>query len=163
MKSLRQYWSTLSRRERRISVFGILVALSILFYTLLWAPLQDDLNRLRNQVRVQSVDLAWMQEQYPVVKGYFADQNSKKQTRNLPLLTIIDQTSRKYRIRHVIKQIQPGKEEGTARVWFDQIVFEDWLRWLGQISGRGIAIQRVSITRSSNKPLVNIRLELTAP
>jgi len=64
------------------------------------------------------------------------------------------------KIRDRIKQIQPGKESGTAKVWFDKVIFEDWLSWLDQISVRGIDVTRVSITKSGEFPRVNIRLEL---
>ena len=160
MNGLQRTWHNLSRRDQRILVLGSLIAIAILFYAFIWSPLQKDLKQLRPLVVSQSADLAWMQQQAAKIRQLNQAGQSKKRINALPLLTVVDQSAKAQKIRDKIKQIQPGKEAGTAKLWFDKVIFEDWLRWLDKISAQGIDVTRVSITKSADYPKVNIRLEL---
>jgi general secretion pathway protein M len=160
MNGLRQYWHNLSTRDQRVLSVGGLLVIGILLYALAWAPLQDKLRQLRPQVASQSADLAWMQQQADTIRKLKQASPASSGGNKLPLLTVVDQTAKAMRIRQFIKQIQPGKESGTAKVWFDKVIFEDWLRWLDKITARGIDVTRVSITKSAEFPKVNVRMEL---
>ena len=160
MNGLQRTWHNLSRRDQRILVLGSLIAIAILFYAFIWSPLQKDLKQLRPLVVSQSADLAWMQQQAAKIRQLNQAGQSKKRINALPLLTVVDQSAKAQKIRDKIKQIQPGKEAGTAKLWFDKVIFEDWLRWLDKISAQGIDVTRVSIIKSADYPKVNIRLEL---
>ncbi len=161
MNGIKDYWYKLPARDQRVLGIGVLVVLSILLYSLVWAPIQDQLKRQRPQLIKQSADLVWMQAQADKIRQLKQNHATSGSTNDVPLLTTIDQTARKLKLRELIKQIQPGKESGTAKIWFDKVVFEDWLQWLDQISARGIDVTRVSITKSAEFPRVNIRLEVS--
>jgi len=161
VNGIKAYWCKLSGREQRVLGMGVLVILSILLYSLLWAPIQEQLKHQRLQLSKQSEDLAWMQAQADKIRQLNRRKATRSGANNVPLLTVIDQTARVLKLRDQIKQIQPGKESGTAKIWFDKVVFEDWLRWLDQITARGIDVTRVSVTKSVEYPRVNIRLELS--
>lgn len=161
MSGLKKYWLNLSSRDQKFLSIGLLLVLIILFYSLIWAPVQSNLKRLRTQVVSQSADLAWMQQQATEIRKHNKNLSLSSGKSALPLLTVVDQTAKILKIRDRIKQIQPGKENGTAKVWFDKVVFEDWLKWLDIISARGIDATRVSVTKSGEFPKVNIRLELS--
>ena len=160
MNGLQRTWHNLSLRDQRILVLGSLIAIAILIYAFVWSPLQKDLKQLRPLVVSQSADLAWMQQQAAKIRQLNKVGNSKKSMNALPLLTVVDQTAKAQKIRDKIKQIQPGKESGTAKIWFDKVIFERWLRWLDKTSAQGIDVTRVSITKSAEYPKVNIRMEL---
>jgi len=161
MNGIKAYWYRLSTKDQRVLGGGGIVVLAILLYSMIWAPLQDQLKRQRPLHIKQSADYAWMQAQADKVQKLKQEKSAVGSTQEAPLLTTIDQTARKLNLRQNIKQIQPGKEEGTAMIWFDKVVFEDWLQWLDQISARGIDVTRVSVTKSAQFPRVNIRLEVS--
>ena len=160
MNGLQRTWHNLSLRDQRILLLGSLIAIVILIYAFVWSPLQKDLKQLRPLVVSQSADLAWMQQQADKIRQLNQVGNSKKSMNALPLLTVVDQTAKAQKIRDKIKQIQPGKQSGTAKIWFDKVIFEHWLRWLDKTSAQGIDVTRVSITKSAEYPKVNIRMEL---
>lgn len=160
MNALKRSWLNLSVRDQRILVLGGLIAIAILFYAIVWTPLQNNLDKLRPQVDSQSADLAWMQKQAGKIRSLDQSGQTEVNKSSLPLLTIVDQTAKTLNLRDEIKQIQPGKESGTAKIWFDKVVFEDWLQWLDNITAQGIVVTRVSITKSAEYPMVNIRMEL---
>ncbi len=161
MNGIKNYWYKLPARDQRVLGIGVLVVLSILLYSLLWAPMQDQLKRQRPLLVKYSADLAWMQGQAELIRQLKQNKTGSGNSTDVPLLTIIDQTAKKLKLRDQIKQIQPGKESGTAKIWFDKVVFEDWLQWLDQILAKGIDVTRVSVTKSAQYPRVNIRLEVS--
>lgn len=160
MSRLKRYWCNLSARDQQILSIGGFTILCILLYAMAWAPLQDKLKRLRPQVISQSADLAWMQQQAAMIRKLSQFTIAKKGENKQPLLTLVDQIAKTQKIRDRIKQIQPGKESGTAKIWFDKVLFEDWLLWMDKVVERGAGITRVSVTKSADFPRVNIRLEL---
>ena len=160
MSGLQSYWRGLSMRERRVLGAGGVLTLLILFYALAWLPVQEQLDRLRPQVISKTTDLAWMQQQAEMVNALKQQSPGRAVGNSLPVLTVIDQTARGLNIRGQITQIQPGKQSGTAKVWFDKVIFEDWLKWLDAVGDKGISVSRVSITRSADAPRVNVRLEV---
>ncbi len=160
MNGIKDYWQKLPARDQRVLGTGILVVLSILLYSLIWAPMQDQLKRQRPMLIKQSEDLVWMRQQANKILQLEKSKATSDSANDMPLLTVIDQTARKLKLRGQIKQIQPGKESGTANIWFENVVFEGWLQWLDQITDRGIDVTRVTITKSAQFPRVNVRLEL---
>ena len=160
MSRLTGYWKGLTARERRITSAGSVLFMIILFVFLLWLPMQDKLDRVRIQVNTQVADLEWIQQQVPLINRLKKKPVSRVSGSNLPLLTLIDQTAKRSKVRKQIKQIQPGKEENTAKVWFDKVLFENWLRWIDQLTAKGVVIDSVSITRSTVQPAVNIRMDV---
>ena len=161
MNGLKEYWYKLSARDQRVLGIGVLGVLVIFLYSLLWAPMQDQLKRQRPLLIKQTADLLWMQAQADKIRQMKQSKAKNGSSRDVPLLTVIDQTARELKLRDQIKQIQPGKETGTAKIWFDKVIFEDWLKWMDQTSARGIEVTRVSVTKSAQFPRVNIRLELS--
>lgn len=155
-----KYWASLTPREQKVVSLGGVLFIVIVLYSLVWAPMHDKIERLRNQVHSQTQDFTWMQQQVSEISILTGTASSKTTASDQPLLTVIDQTAKALKIRDRVKQIQPGKEPGTAKIWFDKVVFEDWLKWLDQVSKRGVVVTRVSITRSVEAPRVNVRLEL---
>lgn len=160
MSRLKKYWYSLSLRDQRVLGIGAFTVLCIMLYSLIWSPMQDTLKSLRPQVISRSADLAWMRQQAVLIQTLTNSSAAKKGVNKQPLLTVVDQTAKAQKIRGQIKQIQPGKETGTAKIWFEKVIFEDWLRWMDRVSVKGISVTRASITKSADSPKVNIRLEL---
>mgnify|MGYP001818817816 FL=1 len=161
MTAISTWWRTRTPRERATLSAGLLSLLAILFVSLVWLPLRDDLQRTHQQVIRQAEDLGWLQQQVVRVSQLSAGSSTNgANTTRLPLLTLVDKTATGLAIRDNIRQIQPGREAGTARIWFDKVMFEDWLRWLDQVVAQDVKVVSVSITRSTKAPTLNIRVEL---
>jgi type II secretory pathway component PulM len=140
---------------------GLLALLTILLVSLVWLPLRDDLQRAHQQVIRQSQDLEWLQQQASRIRQIDSGALRRASASQLPLLTLIDKAATDLKIRSQVKQIQPGTD-GSAVVWFDRVLFEDWLKWTDRLSGYGVVIVRASVTPSISEPMVNVRMELAS-
>jgi len=86
MNGLKDYWYKLPARDQRVLGIGALVILSILLYSLLWAPIQDQLKRQRPLLIKQSEDLVWMQAQADTIRQLKQSKATSSSVNSVPLL-----------------------------------------------------------------------------
>lgn len=159
MSALTGFWRSLNGRERWVLGGGGAAVLAILLYALVWEPWHADLRRLRQQVPAQQQALAWMQQQAAAVRPLLERAARSPEGRDLPLLTVVEQTARASGLREAIRQMQPG-EDGEVRIWIQDAPFDPWLLWTEELRKRGIESSAVSVSRSAQPNRVNIRMTL---
>lgn len=159
MNAITEQLAGLSARERLIVILGGAAALLILLYTLVWQPWQAELERLRAQVPEKQQDLAWMQAQAARVESMTERPERETPDSDLPLLTLVERSANDVDMREVITRMTPGDEPNQVRVWIDDVAFDRWLLWVGELNRSGIAVAEANIDRAGEN-LVGIRTTL---
>ncbi len=150
-----RFISSLSARERGLlSAMGLL-AILLMFYMLLWEPTQLRLNDLRERQLPQSEQtLAWVKQALAN-----AQNNSSVEVEKIiegPLLTVIEQTAEKAKVRSAIQRMQPNQNQ-QVKIWMNEVEFDSWLRWVALLQQQNVEIDRASV--ATNTPgLVNVRM-----
>lgn len=159
---MKEWWNTLSERERWLTGGGGALALLVLVYALLWQPFRTHLVNLRQAVAAQRQDLAWMQQAAAEVKRLSASPAAAMAQQNNPqsLLTLVDQTARTAGLGTVMKRIEPQGDD-KLRVQFEQVSFNQLIHWLGSLEQEyGVTIANVTLDRQSEAGRVDARLVL---
>jgi general secretion pathway protein M len=152
-------WSDLQKREKLVVIWGGGFLLIILGYALLIAPLRGDLVNMEAAVLSKKAELAWMQGAAVKAKELTALQSNKPAVSSLK---VIDQAARKYGIDSSLKRVDPG-ETGKIKVWFENLVFVDFMRFLRGIGGgQGLVITNLSVERLDAPGIVNARVTFKA-
>jgi type II secretory pathway component PulM len=159
MSFLLQYWRSLSSREQSFLAVGGLAAAAIMAYVLAWEPWHHELQQLRERVPAERASAAWMTQEANGLRPLLAQQKKSKTGTNVPLLTVIEETARQAGLRDAIRQMQPG-EGDEVKVWLQDVYFDPWVKWIDTLSRQGIAVSSVSITRSQQPNMVNVRATL---
>ncbi|MDZ7841292.1 MAG: type II secretion system protein M [Gammaproteobacteria bacterium] len=159
MNALTEQLAGLSTRERLIVVFGGAAAVLILLYALVWQPWQMELERLRAQVPEKQQTLAWMQAQAARIESMTERPDGAAPDSELPLLTLVERSANDAEMREAITRMSPGDEPSQVRVWIDNVAFDRWLLWVGELNRSGIAVAEANIDRSGEN-LVGIRTTL---
>lgn len=147
MNALKRYWEKLNGRERwLVGGAGAAVAL-MLVYALLWEPWQRHLVQLRTGVPAKQATLQWMRAQADVLKPLSVRKPAGANGGEVPLLTVIEQSAQQAKLREAIQRMQPGENENEVKVWFGEIVFDDWLHWFENMRPQGVEITAVQISR----------------
>ncbi|HKI74691.1 MAG TPA: type II secretion system protein M [Pseudomonadales bacterium] len=73
------------------------------------------------------------------------------------LLTQISRTAQQFSINP--NRLQPEGSDGVS-VWFDDVVFNDLIRWLELQTRQGVNIRQISIDRQPDSGKVNARIVL---
>lgn len=155
---MQAWFDELSRREQLTLIGGGIALALMMFYLLLWAPLNDERSRLHNEVQVQQETLAWMQQAATQVKGSGAA--SVSPARGGSLLTLVDRSAKTAKMGGAIKRIQPDKD-GRVRIWLEGVNFDLMMRWLGGLSrDQGVSLIEVNVERFESSALVKARLTL---
>lgn len=155
------YWRGLAARERLILAGGGLFAGLLLFYALVWAPLQRDLARLRVDVPKDYQQLQWMRSQAARVSQLRAAAPAK--TQNGGLLSFVEQSAQAYNIRQNIKRVEPDGAN-AVRLAIDAVPFNSLLDWLANLQKQGgVRIDNATLEPQQAPGSVNARLLLRGP
>lgn len=146
MLELTQRIQSLGERERLVLGWGIVCALLIIIYTILWQPWQEELDRLRVQIPVKQETLAWMRAQASLVGPLLQQVENKKQSQNKPLLTVIERSAQHSNINNNIRRMTPD-EDGRVNIWLTDVDFDKWVTWLETLRSIGIEVNTASVNR----------------
>jgi general secretion pathway protein M len=155
------YWRGLASRERALVAGGGVLAVALLCYALLWAPLQRGLARLRVDVPTEYAQLQWMRAQTTRLKILRSAAPTALQ--NNGILSFVEQSAQAYNIRQFIKRVDP---DGTNSVQLaiDGAPFNSLVDWLANLQkSGGVRIETANLEPQSTPGVVNARLLLRAP
>ena len=147
--------SSLSARERGLLAAASLLAILLMFYMLIWEPPPLRLNDLRERQLPQSEQtLAWVKQALAN-----AESNSSAKVEKIiegPLLTVIEQTAEKAKVRSQIQRMQPNQNQ-EVKIWMNKVAFDAWLRWVALLQQQNVEVDRASV--ATNSPgLVDVRM-----
>lgn len=147
--------SSLSSRERSLLAIAGLVAVLLMFYMLVWEPTRLRLNDLRERQLPQSEQtLAWVRQALASAKNKPSDTVEK--IIEGPLLTVIEQTSEKAKVRSTIQRMQPNQNQ-EVKIWMNEVVFDHWLQWIALLHQQNVEIDRASVAAGSDG-MVDVRM-----
>ena len=134
------------------------VSAAIALYILVLEPRYQRLNMLRSLVPSQHADLAWMQQQINQHQALLNNRSERNSAGQMPLLTVVEQTATRSGLRTHISRMQPG-EGSQVRVWFDDVYFDPWLKWVESLKSSNIPVLGVTVNKAKDRK-VNIRVTL---
>lgn len=169
MEQLKQWWDGLAARERRTLSIGGMALVVILFYFTVYQPIHQrtaDLEReTRNQQELGSY-LAQANEELRsrgVSPGTAPTGNgSNGRGADQALFALADQSARQAGLGRVLRRVEPSGQ-GGARVSFEQIAFDDLVRWLAALREQhGVSATVMTARRSELEGRVDAQLVLEA-
>lgn len=156
--TIMQYWHNLQAREQRTLMFGALLGLPLLIYSLVVDPFSQKLEQLQQSVAADRELLAWMEQSAQQVKALRGSGGSKRSAGG-SLLSLIDASAKQNGLGGALKQVKP--EGKGVRLRFEQASFDDMVRWLGRLgSEQGIAVTMLNMERLPESGQVNASVVL---
>ncbi|KPK39873.1 MAG: hypothetical protein AMJ69_04420 [Gammaproteobacteria bacterium SG8_47] len=161
---MKEYFDNLSPREQRIVIAGGVAMLILLLYLLIWQPFVGKIAKMEQQVDVQRQELKWMREaaqEVSALRGAGAGATAARSGQSL--LGTIEQTARRAKLGDALKKVQPDGEAG-ARVWLEDVAFDDMLKWFDSLSTQGgVRVVELSVDRQEAAGRVDARVLLESP
>ena len=105
------------------------------------------LERVRQELPENRATLSWMKQEVRAAQPFLYKAKSKTDN-GAPLLTVIERTAQQSRIRQAIQRVQP-MDNGGARVWFEEVGFNQWLAWLDLLNSKGIDVLSCTLSRGA--------------
>lgn len=150
----------LAPRERVVLLAGLGLGLLILGYLLLLNPIVKARAELRDSIRQQEEELAWMQEAAQEV-GRLTGTGSPAAPAGGSPLAAIDASARQLGLGTALTRVEPGGRN-EVRVWLEDAPLAELMRWLALLQGRhGIRAGEVALEPGPSGPgRSNARLTL---
>ena len=148
-------------RQRPLLFIGLGLLVLVLVWLLLLAPLSSSRDALQREIAEREQELAWMQEAAREVRRYTITADGNGDRAGGSALAAIDSSAREYGLGRAMQRVEPG-EGGEVRVWLEDAVFDDLLRWLASLdSEHGIEAAEVTVEPArSGRAMINARLTL---
>ncbi|MCU7904295.1 MAG: type II secretion system protein M [Candidatus Thiodiazotropha sp. (ex Epidulcina cf. delphinae)] len=157
---MKQWWQSKTPQEHLALILTAAAVLLLLLYLLLWRPFSQSLETKALLIKSQQTTLDWMQGNLGLVQKLRSRQKSGAGSSNEALLTVVDRTAKKIRLRQRIQRIKPQGDK-AVQLWIEQAPFDTLMLWLSQLTqGYGIEIESLNIDRQEKPGLVNARLVL---
>lgn len=161
---MKEWWISLSERERLMLGAGGLLLLLGALYVILWASFFSRLAALRLTVPAKRSELAWMREAAAEVALLRPTGQGGAATHvGGSIMALIDQTAKQEKLGGKLKRIEPDGENG-AKVWVEEAPFDDIMRWVALLESK-YAIRATAFSAESlaGSGFVKVRLTLVGP
>ncbi|MGD2117155.1 MAG: type II secretion system protein GspM [Chromatiales bacterium] len=123
------WFLSLNKRDRKAVSTGIMIIAAVLFYLLVFEPLNHVLQEQRLRVESRNENLSNFRELVREYQSLDGKAENKHADENRSLISIIDQSSKSSLISQSIKRLTPEGEE-RVRVHFEEAEFNRVINWL---------------------------------
>lgn len=158
----RERFLALSPRERWIvGVGAAAVTLTILYLAVVEPLLQAHRRQLDALASARAVAVQLESAAAAVRAAGPRSAGAAQAGRGVSLLAAVDQSTKGGSLGKAPERLQPEGEH-EVRVWFDDVPFDNLMRWLAELQVRyGIRVQTLDVEAQSATGLVDARLSLT--
>lgn len=130
-----KWWQSLATRERRMIFGGAIVALILLFYTLILNPLNTAITNLQNEIQTQRSLIRWMQQADAHIlqlrhAGFTTEMVS---THHQTMLILAERALTDVKLNRYLQNVQQPQSQ-MVMMHFHQVPFDDLLLWIQQLS-----------------------------
>lgn len=158
---MRDWFANLESREQRIVIAGSAVAVLIIFWALVWLPLERGRDNLETSVGNWQQSLAELRLLAATVpaNGRPARVTAPADT-SQSVVVVVDRTLSERSLNKAVKRRQPTPN--GIRVEFENVAFDQLVVWLGHLSDiYGLSVQAGSMTPAGETGSGRINASLT--
>jgi len=149
---MKEWWQQLQVREQQF-VMGMSIFVGLLlFYTVIWQPLNNGVSQAESKLARQEKLLTWVSE--GSVQYIQAIQNGASKTSSGSLSSIINKTAASNEIK--VSRMQP--QGANVQVWIEDVSFKILLKWLQFLSvNEGLKVNNIDLLRGEKAGTVQVR------
>lgn len=148
---MKQWFESLSEREKQLVIGAGFVLIIGLFFQLIWGPVNSRLEKAEQSVKNKQVSLQWVNEK---ITEYKQHQGTNKSVAQGSLSQIMSNAARRANIS--LARMQPQGD--TLQVQIEQIEFNALIRWLAQLTqNQGLTIEAIDVSEADKTGAVRVR------
>lgn len=149
---MKAWFEQLALREQRLVLAMSALIIVFIIYSLIWQPLNTNLEKAEQKLARQQALLSWVQEN--TAQYQQAARGGTKKSSGGSLSGVVNSSARQAGI--TIARIQPQGDD--IQVWIDEVAFSTMLTWLdGLNANRGIQVKNIDMVASDAAGSVKVR------
>lgn len=148
---IRGRFNQLSPRDRlALTLLGGVVSLLLVIYGMILPAIHYHDNA-RQSFQDQQALFYWLKQQQPAVQALAVPSASPAVGNPL---TLVNTSAKDHALK--ITRLQP-ENNGSLRVWMEDVSFENTLRWLDHLQSRGLVVREITVDQQQ-AGLVSVRV-----
>jgi general secretion pathway protein M len=156
---VKEWFANLEARERTIVATGGVVVVLILFWALIWLPLERGRQNLSVNVETWQQSLAELRVLAATLPEDGAPAAAPVDPDESPVV-VVDRTLRERNLNSAVKRRQPTPN--GIRVEFENVAFDQLVVWLGDLSAtHGLSVQAGSLSLANRAGPGRVNASLT--
>ena len=149
---MKAWFEQLAPREQRLVLAMSALILVFLIYSLIWQPLNDNLDKSSQKLVRQQALLSWVQENTALYQQ--AAKGSAIKNSGGSLSGIVNTSARQAGI--TITRIQPQGDD--ILIWIDEVAFSTMLTWLDTLNSKsGLQVKAIDLAALEKAGTVKVR------
>lgn len=156
---MKDWWMNLSLRDKQIySSLSVVIFLSLI-YMLVWSPLEESADHLRQSVKSNITLLRWMEGTDAKIRA-LQKQAQPVKSDSASLLSLTQSDLNQQSFARNILQIEQSEGQ-SVQVRFQNVNFDDLLKWLVKFTqAHSVLISAFTATSTSTPGIVDAELHL---
>lgn len=155
MDGIKEWYQSLSEQDQKITLIGGVIVLLILLYLLVIDPINQAALKAHNDVLAKTKTVEWMKQGVSKIRSSSGKSSAAS---NQQLAALVNSTTRKYNLP---VSRRDSKSPNEMQVWFDNVSFNDFLRWTSEIGQRyGVKVATVNVRTRDRDGLASINVKL---
>lgn len=161
MREMRERWDNLALREKQMLILGAVVVGVLLIYLLIWTPLINKNENLREQIHQNQALLAWMQDADKRIRLI-----EKTASKNPPVHTtgsLLGLVQKQLNLSPLVSSLTQlhQVENNAVQLTFQKVDFDKMMAWLIQMARQHeLIVSQMSVTPTTTPGMVSIELVL---
>ncbi|MDR3478886.1 MAG: type II secretion system protein M [Gammaproteobacteria bacterium] len=157
---MKEWWLNLSSREKQTTAIGAILVILFLVYALIWSPLANSVETLRERIHHNQALLSWMQQSDKKIDALEKNQEITTRTPNSSLLNIVQTEINKTPFASNIVQLQQAENE-SIDLRLQKVSFDSLIKWLTAICRKEqLLITQLAITPGATPGIVDAEIKL---
>jgi len=158
---MKDWYQSLSERDRMILTWGGGLAALLLGYFLLWDPLTSSVNNQKQQLDAKQQTLRQMQQWSTEVRKLKASNPARVDTSSRSLISLVDEKLRSSGMKSSLDRMEPEGQD-KVRLWLKQSDFNRIINLLAQLHQQyGIEVESASLTATDKPGTTSVKLNLS--
>ena len=156
MEPIKNWFNDLSEQDQKITLIAAAIEALVLIFLIIINPLNESVNKLETEVASKIKSDQWMSQQVSNIKS--SGGAAKSQAASLPLTSIINTTTKKYSLS---VSRRDSKSPNEMQVWFDNVNFDNFLRWVAEVESKhGVSVATVNVRSRERNGITSINVKL---
>ena len=157
MRPLREYWVSLTLRERLLMSVGLGVVLGFIFFIVVIQPLTSSLEQTRLALARSQALYEWLRPRIETIQNLMKNDPQKTVIR----LSTIEQSLRDYQLEPYLSRLAALDQDAIEAV-LTQAPYQSVMRWLEQLEQDfGPIIRSVALNATSIPGTIDLQLTLS--
>ncbi|MBV1911933.1 MAG: type II secretion system protein M [Kangiellaceae bacterium] len=156
MEQIKAWFGGLDERDQKVTVGVAIIVGLALVYLIILSPINESVEKLETEVAAKQKTVDWMEKQVPVI---VASKGGRKGTvSNLQLAAVVNNTTSKYDLP---VSRRDSKSPNEMQVWFDNVPFDSFLRWVSEIKQKhGVTVVSLNVRSQDRNGVTSINVKL---